>query len=474
MPATFYWYDYETFGADPRRDRPVQFAGLRTDAELNPVAPPLVRYCRPAPDYLPSPEACLITGITPQLALQRGVPEAEFIAAINAEFSAPETCVVGYNSVRFDDEVTRHSLYRNLLDPYAREWRNGNSRWDLIDVLRLARALRPEGIQWPVDETGRPSFRLQLLTEANGINHADAHDALADVHATIALARLLRERQPRLFQFLFEHRGKHKAADLLDLGRFQPVVHASEKFPAERNCIAVMVALARHPVNSNGVVAYDLSFDPTPLLTLDIEELRKRLYTPAANLPEGAERLHLKTVHTNKCPVLAPIKVVRPQDAERLGLDMARCQAHLEALRNAPDLAAKVRDIVGNDREDGDAVTESDPDAMLYSGGFFSDRDRAELERLCRLSPAELSRVRPAFGDARLPEMLFRYRARNYPETLNAEESARWEAFRRQRLAEGRSAFESSLQAAESRAGLSAEQRAVLAKLGEYLREILP
>jgi exodeoxyribonuclease-1 len=471
VPATFYWCDYETFGADPRRDRPAQFAGLRTDAELNPVAEPFVRYCRPAPDYLPDPGACLVTGITPQQALREGVPEAEFAAAVNAEFSVPETCVVGYNNIRFDDEVTRHCLYRNLYDPYAREWRNGNSRWDLIDALRLARALRPEGIAWPVDEAGRPSFRLPLLTAANGIDHADAHDAVSDVRATLALARLLRERQPRLFQFLFENRGKRQAADLLKLGAFEPVVHASEKFPADRHCVAVVVALARHPLNPNGVVAYDLAFDPTPLLTLDPEELRKRLYTPAADLPEGVERLRLKTVHTNKCPALAPMKVLRDQDAERLGIDRARCREHLELLRNAPDIAAKVSDILA--ATPAAAEESSDPDAMLYSGGFFSDRDRAALDRLHGLSPAELSRARPTFEDARLPELLFRYRARNFPETLGAEEAARWQAFRRRRLAEAREGYEARLGELEADPDLSAPNRRVVESLRAYLLEIL-
>jgi exodeoxyribonuclease-1 len=163
--TSFYWHDYETFGADPSRDRPVQFAGLRTDAELNVVGESLVIYSRPADDYLPHPQACLVTGISPQLALQQGVPEAEFIRQIHEELALPGTCGVGYNSLRFDDEVTRYTLYRNFYDPYAREWQNGNSRWDIIDMVRATCALRPEGIEWPLREDGLPSFRLEDLTQ---------------------------------------------------------------------------------------------------------------------------------------------------------------------------------------------------------------------------------------------------------------------------------------------------------------------
>ncbi|MGH8474260.1 MAG: exonuclease domain-containing protein, partial [Methylococcales bacterium] len=132
MPRTptLYWHDYETFGTDPAWDRPAQFAGLRTGEDLEIIAEPLVLYCKPADDMLPNPEACLITGITPQLASRKGLPEADFIAAIHEQLAQPATCGAGYNSLRFDDEVTRNCLYRNFYDPYAREWQHGNSRWD--------------------------------------------------------------------------------------------------------------------------------------------------------------------------------------------------------------------------------------------------------------------------------------------------------------------------------------------------------
>lgn len=477
-PSSFYWYDYETFGADPRRDRPAQFAGIRTDADLNPIGEPLTLYCKPAPDFLPVPEACFITGITPQEARRKGIPEAEFIAAIHNEFATPGTCVAGYNNIRFDDEVTRHALYRNFFDAYAYSWRNGNSRWDLIDPLRLARALRPEGIEWPKDDTGRPSMKLELLTAANGIDHVGAHDALVDVRATIAMARLLRDKQPKLFQFLLDNRGKHQAANLLGLGAMQPVVHASEKFSADKHCIAVVVALAIHPRNPNGVIAYDLSTDPTPLLTLDVDALRDRLYTPAANLPEGVERLPLKTVHLNRCPVLAPMNVLLPKDEERLGINRARCYEHLEALRAAAGVVEKVQKIMASEPPES---AEPDPDAMLYNGGFFSDRDKRLMDRLRAMNPAELGRAQPAFDDARLPEMLFRYRARNYPETLTADESARWEAFRRRRLTDPsagasivRAGYENTLREWEIRSDLTARQREIIASLWAYLREIAP
>ena len=230
---SFYWYDFETFGADPFRDRPCQFAGMRTDEVFNPIGDPLVIYCKPAADLLPQPQACLITGITPQVAAANGMVEAEFIKQIHREFSQPGSCVLGYNSLRFDDEVTRNCLYRNFYDPYAREWQNGNSRWDMIDLVRLTRAVRPEGINWPDREDGTPSFKLEHLTAANDIEHSGAHDALADVRATIAVARLIRSAQPRLYDYVYQHRDKRVVEQSLALGSWQPVLHISEPQPVQ-------------------------------------------------------------------------------------------------------------------------------------------------------------------------------------------------------------------------------------------------
>ncbi|XSG85079.1 MAG: exodeoxyribonuclease I [Methylohalobius sp. ZOD2] len=430
MPS-LYWYDYETFGADPARDRPAQFAGQRTDADLNPIGDPLVLYCRPADDFLPQPEACLITGITPQLAREKGLREADFITRIHAEFAQPHTCVTGYNNIRFDDEITRHTLYRNLLDPYAREWRNGNSRWDLIDAIRLAYALRPRGIAWPKRDDGAPCFKLDRLTAANGIEHAGAHDALADVRATLELARLLKARQPKLYAYCFDHRLKPEVRNLLDLEEMRPVLHVSEKYPARRGCLAMVAPIAPDPNNPNGVIVYDLSVDPDPLLTLDADTLRERLFTPGDQLPEGSERLPLKTVRVNRCPVLAPVSALRGRDAERLGIDPERCRRHLEHLRrHRPNLKTLLPDIF--DFADREPV--ADPDWMLYRGGFLGDADRARLERIRRTAPHRLQGLNGDFDDPRLPEMIFRYRARNWPETLTPEERRRWDAFRRERL----------------------------------------
>ncbi|MGZ4958377.1 MAG: exodeoxyribonuclease I [Methylomonas sp.] len=428
--ATFYWHDYETFGIDPQRDRACQFAGIRTDYDFNAIGEPLMLYCKPADDYLPHPEACLITGITPQLAEEKGVCEAEFTRIIHEQLSEPGTCSLGYNTIRFDDEVTRNLLYRNFHDPYGREWQNGNSRWDIIDVARAARALRPDGIEWPTNGDGLPSFRLEELTQANGISHQAAHDALSDVYATIAVARLIRERQPRLYHYLLENRSKASVQKLLHLGSFTPLVHVSGRFPARKNCLAIVLPLCQHPGKSNEVVVYDLSVDPAPLLELSASEIQQRLFVASAALPEGVDRIPLKTVHINKSPILAPISVITAKDEERLEINKAQCMAHLERIKNSAGINEKLAAVFTTSYTN----TLNDPDLMIYNGGFFSNKDKATMAKIRAASPAQLANFKADFDDARLPEMLFRYRGRNYPETLSPEESMCWQQFCFERL----------------------------------------
>jgi len=477
MTFSFYWHDYETWGADPRRDRPAQFAGLRTDAELNPVGEPLVIYCRPGDDVLPQPEACMITGITPQLARQEGLIEAEFIARIHAELATPETCGVGYNSLRFDDEFTRYTLFRNFFDPYAREWQNGCSRWDIIDMVRLTHALRPQGIEWPVNESGVVSFRLELLSAANGILHEAAHDALSDVRATIGLAKLIKQRQPRLFDYVFSGRDKRTLGERLNLQRREAVLHVSSMYPAERGCIAMVMPLARHPGNPNGVIVYDLGEDPAPLLELSEEAIHERLFTPSAQLAEGVTRIPLKTVHLNKCPVVVPMNTLTPEAAERWSIDVEAGERHRRLLLAQPGLERKLQAV--HRMSEFEPVT--DPDQSLYSGGFFSDDDRRRMERIRQSAPAALHDFPQVFDDARLPEMLFRYRARNWPQSLDEAERERWEEYRLARLFEpdgGGSItldeYLATLDRLEADEALPSEKRALIPQLLAWAEAISP
>ncbi|WP_299789153.1 exodeoxyribonuclease I [uncultured Shewanella sp.] len=427
---SIFWHDYETFGANPAKDRPSQFAGIRTDMDLNIIGDPVTFYCKLANDYLPSPEAILITGITPQLANLKGVPEAEFMAKVHQLFSQANTCVAGYNSIRFDDEVSRYGFYRNFYDPYAREWQQGNSRWDIIDLVRACYAFRPDGIEWPVKEDGSPSFKLEHLTQANGLSHEKAHDAMSDVYATIDMAKLIKQKQPKLFDYYFNLRRKQEASKLIDVLNMQPLVHVSSKISSLHGCTTIIAPVAHHSTNKNAIICVNLAMDISPLIELSVEQIRERMYTPRADLAEDELPISVKQIHINKCPFIASAKTLSDENAERLNIDKAFAREQFKRLKQHPELREKLVALFDVEYES----ASTDPDLQLYSGGFFSSADKEKMEIIRHTAPKNLAALDLEFDDARLKEMLFRYRGRNYPETFDEAESLKWREFCQNRL----------------------------------------
>ncbi|XKM12713.1 exodeoxyribonuclease I [Orbaceae bacterium ac157xtp] len=429
--ATFYFHDYETFGTNPALDRPAQFAGIRTDNDLNIIEDPLIIYCQPAPDYLPYPEAVLITGITPQVALQQGVCEAKFAKKIHQAFSVPNTCILGYNNIRFDDEVTRNILYRNFYDPYAYSWQNGNSRWDLLDVVRATYALRPEGINWAFNEDNLPSFRLEHLTKENGIAHQNAHDAMADVYATIEMAKLIKQKQPKLFDYFFKLRDKKQVSNLLDVINMTPVVHISGMLGAYRGNTALVAPINFHPTQSNSIIVCDLSGDIDALINLSAEQIREKLYTKTEDLEELEARIPLKLIHVNKCPIVAPANTLLPTTAKRLNIELDLCQQNLEKLKqNRQLIQNKITQVFTDNKS---FETKNDVDSQIYQG-FFGKNDKAICDIIRDTQPQNLDTLNLTPDDDRINKLLFRYKARNYPQFLNEQDQQRWQDYRRDKL----------------------------------------
>ena len=484
MPTTFFWHDYETFGIDTRRDAPSQFAGIRTDAELNEVGEPVMLYCKPPRDALPDPASCLITGITPQQCEALGLNEAAFAQRVLAELGEPGTIGVGYNSLGFDDEVTRHLFWRNLIDPYAREWQNQCSRWDLFNVVRCAYALRPEGIEWPRKDDGRPSLKLEHLSAANGLAHEAAHDALSDVRATIALARLIRQRQPKLFDYCLSLRDKKEVQKVIGAygTQRQPFLHVSGKYDHQHGHTAVVWPLAPHPTNSNEVIVWDLSEDPCELLNLSTADIRLRLFTRRDDLPDGVRRLPIKSIHINQSPVVIKnLATLSPQRAAHWGLDVEQAKRHAQAAlaQAAAFDALPWAEVFQRDPREPDAL---DAEQTLYGGAFLSNTDRRTLEALRVVSGAQLAHARPHFEDGRLEDLFLRYRARNWPETLSDEEQALWQQHCHARLHDGKGGHRSIAQVmaqidelAEARLEAEDERgQAVLEALMEWVEAVAP
>ena len=422
MEETLLWYDYETSGTDPGFDRALQFAAIRTNLDLEIIEDPIELFCYPGDDVVPDPVAMQVTGLKMSHIREVGLPEVDFATRIHEEFSRPNTCVVGYNSIRFDDEFTRYLLYRNFFDPYAREWQGGNSRWDVIDLFRMSAALRPDGFTWPSRDDGFTSFKLEHLTAANGVGHEGAHDAVADVEATIGVARLLREAQPKLYDYSFRMRKKKPVLDqLYPLGK-RAVVHVSSMYPADRYNTAVVLPLTVHPTNPNGVICVDLMTDPDELIQLTAAQLHERIFTKqvGSNLP----RIPLKTVHVNRCPAVAPISTLGSR-SDVLGIDLDLCRKHQAALQQTAGMVEKISEVFSKS----DFPETNDPDLMLYQGDFFTSEDRQVMAAIHDSEIDRLSGFRSQFRDPRLPEMLFRFRARNYPDSLDEDDLRRWREF---------------------------------------------
>ncbi len=414
---SFYWYDLETSGTAPRWDRIVQFAGFRTDLDLNPIGDEFCTYVRLPDDVLPNPTATLVTGITPGIAQREGVSEWEALSHIHALFSQPKTCVVGYNSLRFDDEFIRFGFYRLLMDPYSREWRNSNSRWDIIDLVRATGALRRDGVEWPTTPEGHPAYNLELMTKANGLEHGNAHDALSDVRATVALARLIKTAQPKLFDYYLKARYKKEVRKLLEPYGARLCLHVSGMYPRERHCCAPIVSICRHPTNNNSIVVADLSQDIEGLLSLRPEELRENLFTPGA-----VDRPPLKEIRVNRCPFVAGIEVMTDENWSRIGFDRRDVEARARRLRQ-PGVAQKIARVYSQRRE----AVAADVDAGLYDS-LPQDADRSR----CLSFQQHLHEGRWLdldYDDKRLHTLAERLKARSFAELLDADEAQRWREF---------------------------------------------
>ena len=411
----------------------MQFAGQRTDMELRPVGDPVNIFIKLTPDVLPDPEAILVTGITPQITLAEGVTEAEFLTTFYNTVVADDTIFLGFNSIRFDDEFMRFMHYRNFYDAYKWQWQNGCSRWDLLDVVRMTRALRPQGINWPFDSSGRPANRLGLLAEVNKLNHTNAHDALGDVNATIALAQLIYQRQPKLFDFLLSMRDKQKVSELVLSD--QPFVYSSGIYPSEFEKTTVAAAVVQ-PSERQTAIVFDLRFDPDEFSGLSVSELAKRWQEKTSDV---AALLPVKLLQFNRCPAVAPLNVLDAPSRKRLQLDEAVMEDHFKKLKHLKGFGEKLVEALELRDQQRQTEWTSDNqsvDGQLYDG-FFDSPDNNLLAVIRAANPAELADFISQVHDSRLQALLPLYKARNYPADLTAEEREAWEVFCQTRLLVG-------------------------------------
>ena len=469
MAQTFFFYDLETSGLNAREDRIMQFAGRRTSMDLTPIGEPYNMLVALSDDTLPNPDALMVTGITPQKTVDEGYSEVQFARILNDEIFTPDTIVVGFNNIRFDDEFIRHLLWRNFYDPYEWCWKDGRSRWDMIDVVRMTRALRPEGISWPLDDAGEPTNRLELITRENGIAHKNAHDAMSDVDALIDVTKLIRDKQPQLFEYLLKMRDKKEVVKLVNVDDKKPFVYSSGRYDKEfaKTTAAFPLATGR---NGN-VVVYDLRYDPTPFIDLSESELAHKVYASwQERQAEDFVKLPAKELQPNRCPAVAPLGVLAHGGGwAKISLDAETIAKHQKILLAHPEFAEKLRTIFENKPE---FTRSPDPEAQLYDG-FLNDRDRLRAEAVRNASERELDDFHPNFADERLPGLLLHYKARNFPKTLSSDEREMWETWRAVRVQAQLPKYMAALQRLATSA-LDSGKEFIVQELQLWAESILP
>lgn len=469
MTSSFFFYDLETSGLNPFEDRIMQFAGQRTDMNLNPVGDSINILIKLSDDTLPSPDAILVTGITPQQTTADGYTEAEFARMLHEEICQPDTVMVGFNNIRFDDEFIRMLFWRNFYDPYEWCWKDGRSRWDMLDVVRMTRALRPEGIEWPVDETGKATNRLELITKLNGVEHAKAHDAESDIHATIAVARLIKEKQPRLFEYLLKLRDKREVMKLVNLEERRPFVYTSGRYDAEHDKTTVAFPLTQ---GRNGNIAvYDLRYDPSEFVGMNQKQLASLMFASwEERKADDFKKLPVKEMQYNRAPAVAPLDVLRQGDGwNRIHLDEQTIERHKEILLAAPQFAENIRSLL-----EGRPAYKKNTDAegQLYDG-FIDGKDKLRIEVVRNASAEDLADFHPDFDDERLAPLLLRYKARNFPQSLSESEAITWEQWRGERVKKQLPAFMRSLQRLASSSTKATDQY-LIQELQLWAESIIP
>ncbi len=472
MAQTFYFYDLETSSGSPRDGRIMQFAGQRTDENLEIIGEPDNILVRLADDVIPEPDAVLVHKITPQRAQTEGITEAEFAKFFQEKIATADTVFVGYNNIRFDDEFMRRVCYRTFYDPYQWHWKDGKSRWDLLDAMRMMRALRPEGLKWPMLD-GKPTVKLELMAKENDLLHENAHDALSDVQALIQLAQKFKSSQPKLFGYLLNARSKKAVSSLVSSG--EPFVYTSGKYSSEYDKTTVVYPLFAHPRREAAIV-YNLRENPEKWFNKPAEELVKHWQV---RYGDDIERLPVKTLQFNKCPAVAPMGVLDEESQDRLSVDLEEISKNLSIIKSNQNFISeleKALDIIENAQQTKLSLDDS-VDNKIYDE-FWVDSDQRELQLIRAAEPNEISGLITTVKNQRIRDMIPLYIARNFPNVLDSEQREKWEEHRQKVFYGGGeksrfSKFSKRMQEL-GKSKLNSEQEYLLTELQLYAESVLP
>ena len=366
----------------------------------------------------------------------------------------------------------RALAFRNFYEPYEWHWKDGRGRWDLLDPMRMMRALRPEGIKWPTID-GKPTVKLEELAKANNITHDNAHDALSDVQALIDLAVLYKKSQPKLFSYLIGNRDKKTVAKIAEKG--EPFVYTSGKYDSEFNKTTVVWNCFSHP-RRDGAIVYDLRYDPTEWIKLEPVKLAEHW---SARYGSEIKQLPVKTIQYNRCPAIAPLSVLDNESKKRIGYSSG-IDKNLEILKQNPEFINKLKtalDILEKEQQSR-LPLDDEVDNKLYDE-FWNDKDKAEMLKIRHSDVNVFEELQKEIKNKRLRDMMPLYKARNYPNKLTAEEHEFWESRKRRLFMSGGENSQLSkifnrIQAIHKARALSKNEEYLLSELQLYIESILP
>lgn len=385
---TFTWYDTETSGIDHEYDQIYQFASVKTDANLN-IIPNSEKNlnCKPRIDVIPQPGAFLTHMIDIDMLVKEGMSEFELTRMIANEFmSNSNNMVSGYNTIGFDDEVVRRLMFRNMRDPYSHEWMEGNGRFDSYKMIQMIYALKPEMLTWRKNDKGSHSLKLEHLVEDNGlldIGH-QAHDALSDVYATIALTKHLKEDNPRLFDYAMKLTDKRNVSSVLfnnyDVAKRTPIVDVNTIYGGGKKYSSILLPIIGDVKNSSKVLCVDLTKDPTDLFGMSSKDINKYLFTKREELEAHAPRVPAAGIAINKMPMVMQLKpnTLNNEQADRMDVDLDQVEANrqkvVDHIAKDPKFIERFQaGFTSEMRTD----NERDSFGTLYtSANFFSDSDK--------------------------------------------------------------------------------------------------
>ena len=255
MPYVF--YDTETTGIETTFDQILQFAAIRTDDDLNELERFNIR-CRLLPHIIPSPIALQVTHVTPSMLTDSALPShyemVRQICDTLLEWS-PAT-FIGFNSMSFDENLLRQALFQTLHPPYLTNT-NGNARSDALRVAHAASVYTPDAMVVQTNDRGRQVFTLDRLAHANGYNYDDAHEAMADVEATIYMVRLIRDRAPGVWKAMDRATTKNAVKDYVAT---ESLFSLTESYFGQTYSWLV-TACGQNPKDAGQLSVFDLSFD---------------------------------------------------------------------------------------------------------------------------------------------------------------------------------------------------------------------